>query len=118
MEILYQQADNFQFSIFQSFNFSIFQSFNLSIFQSFYGEARSGLIQRKINVYLEVIEKKSIFAARRIENMIKLYETKEEKVAAFKRSLGLRKVWNDLTSGKMSMEEFQRQGYKTVHISK
>ena len=30
MEILYQQADNFQFSI--------FQSFNLSIFQSFYGE--------------------------------------------------------------------------------
>ena len=50
--------------------------------------------------------------------MIKLYETKEEKVAAFKRSLGLRKVWNDLTSGKMSMEEFQRQGYKTVHISK
>ena len=112
MEILYQQADNFQFSIFQFFNFSIFQSFNFST-----GSWR-GLIQRKINVYLEVIEKKSIFAARRIENMIKLYETKEEKVAAFKRSLGLRKVWNDLTSGKMSMEEFQRQGYKTVHISK
>jgi len=115
MEILYQQADNFQFSIFQSFNFSIFQSFNFSIFLR---GVRRGLIQRKINVYLEVIEKKSIFAARRIENMIKLYETKEEKVAAFKRSLGLRKVWNDLTSGKMSMEEFQRQGYKTVHISK
>ena len=33
--------------------------------------------------------------------MIKVYETKEEKKAAFKRSVGLRKVWEDLTSGKM-----------------
>ena len=32
--------------------------------------------------------------------MIKVYETKEEKKAAFKRSVGLRKVWEDLTSGK------------------
>ena len=31
--------------------------------------------------------------------MIKVYETKEEKKAAFKRSVGLRKVWEDrLTS--------------------
>ena len=35
IEILYQQADNFKFSI--------FQFFNLSIFQSFYGEVRRGL---------------------------------------------------------------------------
>ena len=27
--------------------------------------------------------------------MIKVYETKEEKMAAFKRSVGLRKVWED-----------------------
>ena len=43
--------------------------------------------------------------------MIKVYETKEEKKAAFKRSIGLRKVWEDLTSGKMSFDEFKRQGY-------
>jgi len=50
--------------------------------------------------------------------MIKVYETKEEKMAAFKRSVGLRKVWEDLTSGKMSLDEFKRQGYNTVHITK
>lgn len=50
--------------------------------------------------------------------MIKVYETKEEKQAAFMRSVGLRKVWEDLTSGKMSYEEFKRQGYKTVKITK
>jgi hypothetical protein len=50
--------------------------------------------------------------------MIKVYETKEEKMAAFKRSVGLRKVWEDLTSGKMSFDEFKRQGYNTVHITK
>ena len=50
--------------------------------------------------------------------MIMVYENKEEKMAAFRRSVGLRKVWSDLTSGKMSFEEFKRQGYNTVHISK
>ena len=50
--------------------------------------------------------------------MIKVYETKEEKKAAFKRSIGLRKVWEDLTSGKMSFDEFKRQGYNTVNITK
>ena len=50
--------------------------------------------------------------------MIKVYETKEEKMAAFKRSIGLRKVWEDLTSGKMSFDEFKRQGYNTVNIVK
>ena len=50
--------------------------------------------------------------------MIKVYETKEEKQAAFMRSVSLRKVWEDLTSGKMSYEEFKRQGYKTVKITK
>ena len=50
--------------------------------------------------------------------MIKVYETKEVKKAAFKRSVGLRKVWEDLTSGKMSFEEFKRQGYNTVNITK
>lgn len=50
--------------------------------------------------------------------MIKVYETKEEKKAAFKRSVGLRKVWEDLTSGKMSFDEFKRQGYNTVNIDK
>ena len=34
--------------------------------------------------------------------MIKVYETKEEKKAAFKRSVGLRKVWEDLTSGRLT----------------
>ena len=48
--------------------------------------------------------------------MIKVYETKEEKKAAFKRSVGLRKVWEDLTSG--SFDEFKRQGYNTVNIAK
>ena len=48
--------------------------------------------------------------------MIKVYETKEEKLQAFKKSIGLRKVWEDLTSGKMSFEEFKRQGYRTVDI--
>lgn len=50
--------------------------------------------------------------------MIKVYETKEEKKAAFKRAVNLRKVWEDLTSGKMSFDEFKRQGYKTVNITK
>lgn len=48
--------------------------------------------------------------------MIKVYETKEEKLQAFKKSIGLRRVWEDLTSGKMSFEEFKRQGYRTVDI--
>lgn len=52
------------------------------------------------------------------ETMIKVYETKEEKKAAFKRSVGLRKVWEDLTSGNMSIEDFKRQGYNTVNITK
>lgn len=50
--------------------------------------------------------------------MIKVYETKEEKKAAFKHSIGLRKVWEDLTSGNMSIDEFKRQGYNTVNITK
>ena len=51
--------------------------------------------------------------------MIKVYETKEEKKAAFKKkAVRLRKVWEDLTSGKMSFEEFKRQGYNTVNITK
>ena len=59
-----------------------------------------------------------IFAVENHLAMIKVYETKEEKKAAFKRSVGLRKVWEDLTSGKMSFEEFKRQGYNTVNIAK
>lgn len=49
--------------------------------------------------------------------MIKVYKTIEEKKAAFKRSVGLRKVWEDMTSGKMSFKEFKRQGYNTVKIT-
>ena len=59
-----------------------------------------------------------IFVAQIHGIMIKVYETKEEKKAAFMRSVGLRKVWQDLTSGKMSFEEFKRQGYNTVNITK
>ena len=58
-----------------------------------------------------------IFVAQIHGIMIKVYETKEEKKAAFMRSVGLRKVWQDLTSGKMSFEEFKRQGYNTVNIT-
>ena len=54
----------------------------------------------------------------KINVMIKVYETKEEKTMAFKRSVSLHKVWKDLTSGKMSFEEFKRQGYRTVNIIK
>ena len=68
--------------------------------------------------YLEVSWKVYIFAPKIHEIMIKVYETKEEKKAAFMRSVGLRKVWQDLTSGKMSFEEFKRQGYNTVNITK
>ena len=50
--------------------------------------------------------------------MIKVYETKEEKKVAFMCSVGLRKVWEDLTSGNMSIEDFKRQGYNTVNITK
>ena len=67
---------------------------------------------------MEVLWKVSIFAPKIHEIMIKVYETKEEKKAAFMRSVGLRKVWQDLTSGKMSFEEFKRQGYNTVNITK
>ena len=67
---------------------------------------------------MEVLWKVSIFAPKIHEIMIKVYETKEEKKAAFMRSVGLRKVWEDLTSGKMSFEEFKRQGYNTVNITK
>ena len=49
--------------------------------------------------------------------MIKVYETKEEKMAAFKRSIGLHKVWEDLTSDNMSIEDFKRQGY-IMHLPK
>lgn len=49
-------------------------------------------------------------------SMIKVYESKEEKLLAFKKSIALRKVWEDLTSGRMSFEEFKRQGYRTVDI--
>ena len=49
--------------------------------------------------------------------MIKVYETKEEKLQAFKKSIGLRKVWEDLTSGRMSFDEFKRQGYRTIEIT-
>lgn len=62
-----------------------------------------------------------IFAAEYQQSfwiMIKVYETKEEKKAAFMQSVGLRKVWEDLTSGKMSFDEFKRQGYNTVNITK
>ena len=67
---------------------------------------------------MEVSKKVSIFAPKIQKNMIKVYETKEEKKAAFMRSVGLRKVWEDLTSGKMSFEEFKRQGYNTINITK
>ena len=67
---------------------------------------------------MEVSQKDNIFAPEIQEIMIKVYETKEEKKAAFMRSVGLRKVWKDLTSGKMSFEEFKRQGYNTVNITK
>lgn len=68
--------------------------------------------------YLEILLEVTIFAAKIHEIMIKVYETKEEKKAAFMRSVGLRKVWEDLTSGKMSFEEFKRQGYNAVNITK
>jgi hypothetical protein len=71
-----------------------------------------------MRLYLEVTWKVYIFAPEIHENMIKVYETKEEKKAAFMRSVGLRKVWQDLTSGKMSFEEFKRQGYNTINITK
>lgn len=51
------------------------------------------------------------------KGMIKVYESKEEKLMAFKKSIALRKVWEDLTSGRMSFEEFKRQGYRTVEIT-
>ena len=66
---------------------------------------------------MEVSWKVFIFAPKIHKIMIKVYETKEEKKAAFMRSVGLRKVWEDLTSGKMSFEEFKRQGYNTVNIT-
>ena len=50
--------------------------------------------------------------------MIKVYETKEEKKAVFKQSIGLRKVWESLTFGELSFDEFKRQGYNTIHITK
>ena len=65
-----------------------------------------------------VSQKDNIFAPEIQEIMIKVYETKEEKKAAFMRSVGLRKVWEDLTSGKMTFEEFKRQGYNTINITK
>lgn len=67
---------------------------------------------------MEVSQKDNIFAPEIQEIMIKVYETKEEKKAAFMRSVGLRKVWEDLTSGKMTFEEFKRQGYNAVNITK
>ena len=67
---------------------------------------------------MEVSQKDNIFAPEIQEIMIKVYETKEEKKAAFMRSVGLRKVWEDLTSGKMTFEEFKRQGYNTINITK
>lgn len=67
---------------------------------------------------MEVWKEILIFAPQIHEIMIKVYETKEEKKAAFMRSVGLRKVWEDLTSGKMSFEEFKRQGYNAVNITK
>lgn len=77
------------------------------------------LIETKIlRIYLVVSQKDNIFAPEIQEIMIKVYETKEEKKAAFMRSVGLRKVWEDLTSGKMTFEEFKRQGYNTINITK
>lgn len=49
--------------------------------------------------------------------MIKNYETQEEMRVAFAKSLGLRKVWNDLVKGNMSFDEFKRQGYETIRIT-
>ena len=46
--------------------------------------------------------------------MIKFYETHEEMLEAFKKSVALRKVWEDLTSGRMTFEDFKKQGYNTV----
>jgi hypothetical protein len=46
--------------------------------------------------------------------MIKFYETREEMLEAFKKSVALRKVWEDLTSGRMTFEDFKKQGYNTV----
>jgi hypothetical protein len=48
--------------------------------------------------------------------MVKVYESKEEMAAAFKKSASLRKVWKDLTSGKMSFDDFERQGFRTINI--
>ena len=67
---------------------------------------------------MEVSQKVAIFAPqKKKKGMIKVYESKEEKLMAFKKSIDLHKVWEDLTSGKMSFEEFKRQGYRTVDIS-
>ncbi|MDO4310994.1 MAG: hypothetical protein Q4C43_09815 [Prevotella sp.] len=41
--------------------------------------------------------------------MIKFYETREEMLEAFKKSVALRKVWEDLTSGRMTFEDFKKQ---------
>lgn len=49
--------------------------------------------------------------------MFKVYKTREEKLEAFKKSVALRKVWDDLTSGRMTFEEFKAQGYNTVNIT-
>ena len=49
--------------------------------------------------------------------MIKVYETTEEKKAAFKKAVELRSVWQNLVSGKISFEEFKQQGYNTVNIT-
>lgn len=46
--------------------------------------------------------------------MIKFYETREEMLEAFKKSVALRKVWEDLTSGRMTFEDFKKLGYNTV----
>lgn len=47
---------------------------------------------------------------------IKDYNTKEEALAAFKKSVELRRVWNDLVEGRMTREEFERKGYRTINI--
>ena len=46
--------------------------------------------------------------------MIKVNETKEEKMAAFKRSVGLRKVWEDLTSVRCRLTNNKPRKYRLL----
>ena len=70
---------------------------------------------------MEVSEEMIIFAARLGTNeniiMVRLYRNKEERVEAFKHSLGARKAFEDLVKGKISKSEFESLGYKLMQLA-